>query len=86
MDAPTTLREEIRQTLAASTVPMTRAEIFKKCDLASEEQGLSVVLSQLCAGGDIKNVGKRETLGERAQTLYSRKVHASAGASGGGGR
>ncbi len=84
METPTTLREEIRQLLAASTVPMTRSEIFKKCRLPCDESTLSTVLSQLCAAGDIKNAGKRETIGERAQLLFTRRIHESAGISGGG--
>jgi hypothetical protein len=74
MTAPTTLREEIRQTLAASKDPLTRPEIFEKCKLAGDEAALSTVLSQLCNAGDIKKAGERERVGARALALYTRGV------------
>jgi hypothetical protein len=83
MDAPTTLREEIRQLLASSE-PLTRGEIYEKCKLAGDEATLSTVLSQLCTAGDIKKAGERERVGARALALYTRAVYESAGASGGG--
>lgn len=81
MEAPTTLREEIRQLLAGSE-SLTRPEIYERCKLAGDETTLSTVLSQLCSAGDIKKAGERERVGARALALYTRTVHD--GASGGG--
>jgi hypothetical protein len=87
MNAPTTLREEIRQTLAASKEPMTRDEIFQKCKFAPDEKALAQAILQLCVIGDIKKAGERERIGARALPLYTRRVHADADAvASGGGR
>jgi len=59
MNAPTTQREEIRQVLAASSEPLTRPEIFAKCELVVDEIALSTVLSQLMNNGLISRVGER---------------------------
>src|SRR6266581_3139008 len=67
----TTLRDEIRETLAGSKEPLTRPEIFEKCKFAGDENALSTVLSQLCIDGSIKKVGERERIGGRALALYS---------------
>src|SRR6266581_870760 len=67
----TTLRDEIRETLAGSKEPLTRPEIFEKCKFAGDENALSTVLSQLCNDGSIKKVGERERIGGRALALYS---------------
>ena len=66
----TTLRDEIRETLAGSKEPLTRPEIFEKCKFAGDENALSTVLSQLCNDGSIKKVGERERIGGRALALY----------------
>lgn len=86
MNAPTTLREEIRQTLAASKEPMTRDEIFQKCKFAPDEKALAQAILQLCVIGDIRKAGERERIGARSLPLYSRRVHVSDAVASGGGR
>jgi hypothetical protein len=75
MTAPTTLREEIRQILEASSEPLTNVEIFEKCKFAGDERSLAQALYQLTVAGDIKKAGERERVGARALALYMRVVH-----------
>jgi len=75
MTAPTTLREEIRQVLEASSEPLTHVEIFQKCKFAVDERALGRALYQLTVAGDIKKAGERERVGARPLELYARTVH-----------